>query len=535
MDEGGIDLGVGFDVVGSALGERVEEVADASNLAGCFYRNPVPAQTHTRVIMDKGDSKDRIYTGRIKGVFFQDGYPLQPLLRARLSRKEWDRMDQELTEAWNSCRASKVSCSLKCCLMFPGVYFLGIPLCYLIRITNERDYKLAVAIGKVNKYILRPRGMYLKEQSVTVYTSNTFGHAVGSYHHNREEEYAWYEIALEPDQINRLETTKTFRKYSTSPMSAHFGGNKGSDRMGCCTSPPPPETEFEDLKFARRWPLPRTLPVAVAVDMQTEYPQDQLLSEDQLPVISPKEYNSSFNCTPKPKSSLKRFLDGTLSQSETQAGLKSADKKERTNERESMNAAEWKHYVQCAVSGEEMAEMDTNFLTKYGLSRTREITEESYEDNKHMAAEHQRKAVEYKRKAAEQNASERARAGEERVKEKYTQSRAWQSYYQPLEALYKKKGRIDDIPRDQRNRRPTQRRGDSRGQARPHKQRDERSRSQNVRRDSATQQIKARNNGGISNNASTASTETKAAASNSSRHGQGTTLKRSQMMMKQQP
>ena len=209
MDEGGIDLGGGFDVVGSALGERVEEVADASNLAGCFYRNPVPAQTHTRVIMDKGDSKDRIYTGRIKGVFFQDGYPLQPLLRARLSRKEWDRMDQELTEAWNSCRASKVSCSLKCCLMFPVVYFLGIPLCYLIRITNERAYKLAVAIGKVNKYIFRPRGMFLKEQSVTVYTSNTFGHVAGSGHHERGEEYVWYEIALEPGQINRLETTKS--------------------------------------------------------------------------------------------------------------------------------------------------------------------------------------------------------------------------------------------------------------------------------------------------------------------------------------
>ncbi len=193
----------------------------------------VPLTTEHVIRLNKVQGHKRLFTGRRSKPFFREGYPTPKTFRDRFSKDEWSRLDNEFLDAWNSTLASTTPGVCKGLALFPGMYLLAIPTCWLCNITEKRDRSMHAVVAKANKYIFRPRGMYMKERSITVSSGNG----------NSQEETAWYEIALTPVEVSRLQKETSFE----AP-----GG------CFCCGDPNDYVTEDtveEDLDFQRRWPV----------------------------------------------------------------------------------------------------------------------------------------------------------------------------------------------------------------------------------------------------------------------------------------
>ena len=127
--------------------------------------------------------------------FFLGGYPPQQSFRDRISETEWKRLNMEFIEALKSSQS------------------------LLSRLLLQKP-KTDVIVAKVNRYILRPRGMFMKKLS--------YQHVYDEYNIIR---YYWYEIAMNPTEIDKLENRKSFVKITTTDRKVK-----------------------EDLYFKDRWP-----------------------------------------------------------------------------------------------------------------------------------------------------------------------------------------------------------------------------------------------------------------------------------------
>ena len=142
--------------------------------------------------MKKNRNWKRVFEGKKESPFFQSGYPTQPpLFREQITKTEWNRLDAEF-EVWNHCKASNTSVFCKALYFFPGVYLLLIPTYFGFRVAEKREKAIQELVAKVNKLI------FMKKRSI-------IEKPLGSW-----VEMAWYEIALTPDTIKRLEAQDTF-------------------------------------------------------------------------------------------------------------------------------------------------------------------------------------------------------------------------------------------------------------------------------------------------------------------------------------
>jgi len=148
------------------------------------------------IILEKIKGHGRLCKGRVVSTFFKSGYPTQKLFRDKLSEHDWQRLDSEFVDVWNESKVSNISKACKIVSFFPGAYLLCVPLCWLGKLSEKRDAAMQEVLAKVNKYIFRPRGIFMKKRSVTESAGDTM------------VEMAWYEIALTPDEIKRLEARR---------------------------------------------------------------------------------------------------------------------------------------------------------------------------------------------------------------------------------------------------------------------------------------------------------------------------------------
>jgi hypothetical protein len=198
-----------------------------------------PPSTEEKICFDRSGANEK---GRAISPFFKTAYPSQQHLRHRMPEQEWNRLDSEFLEAWNHCKASKFS---TCCLwmaVFPGILLLGIPVIWVCSIVGKRRTAMEQHVAKVNKYILRPRGMFMKEQTHLIQVED--GYAWGS---------SWYEIALTPFEVDRLEKSPYEYFISEVPSFVSWLGGeiKPSTRERVTE-----ETVEDDPAFQGRWHAP---------------------------------------------------------------------------------------------------------------------------------------------------------------------------------------------------------------------------------------------------------------------------------------
>jgi len=124
--------------------------------------------------------------------FFKEGYPIQPKFRHLLSESDWWRLDKEFLDVWNEQRASNLHPAVVCCSIMPGAYCCLVPVCWLSSIFEERASAIHELVAKVNKYIMTPRGMLMKQRMII------------ESHDNSQTRIIWYEIALTENERQRL-------------------------------------------------------------------------------------------------------------------------------------------------------------------------------------------------------------------------------------------------------------------------------------------------------------------------------------------
>ena len=196
-----------------------------------------PPSTEEKICFTNKDFME----GRANPPFFKTAYPSQQHLRDRMTEQEWNRLDNEFFEAWNACTASKFS---SCCFImacFPGILLLGIPVIWLFYITGNRRAAMEQLVAKVNKYALRPRGMFMKEQCLSIRTSEGTTHGA-----------TWHESALSPFEVDRLEKLPHTCFFAVNAAGG-FVYQKVRPKEDRVTE----ETVEEDPAFQGRWPAPR--------------------------------------------------------------------------------------------------------------------------------------------------------------------------------------------------------------------------------------------------------------------------------------
>ena len=135
-------------------------------------------------------------------VFFLGGYPPQQSFRNRISETEWRSLNIEFVEA------SKSSQSLTS------------------RLFLQQHTKIDEIVAKANRYIFRPRSMYMKKLSYThIYDYDEYNYNITKYY--------WYEIAMTQTEIDRLENRKSFVTVTVTEDNVE-----------------------EDVNFQHRWPVP---------------------------------------------------------------------------------------------------------------------------------------------------------------------------------------------------------------------------------------------------------------------------------------
>ena len=153
-------------------------------------RIPLSNESCIRLVRTEDKSYQKVDT------YFLGGYPPQQSFRGRISEMEWKMLNIEFIEATK-------------------------PVSTLAIIKKP---KTDVVVAKVNRYILRPRGMFMKMLSY-LHIDETYD--------KQDIRYYWYEIAMNPTEINRLENRKSFVKVTVTEDNVK-----------------------EDMNFQQRWPVP---------------------------------------------------------------------------------------------------------------------------------------------------------------------------------------------------------------------------------------------------------------------------------------
>ena len=123
--------------------------------------------------------------------YFLGGYPLQQSFRNRISETEWRRLNIEFIQASSSPQSLRVR-------------------------------RIDEVVAKANRYIFRPRRMYMKKLAYT-----------HIYDQHNIKKYYWYELAMTPTEIDRLENRKSFVRVNVTEDNVE-----------------------EDVNFQHRWPVP---------------------------------------------------------------------------------------------------------------------------------------------------------------------------------------------------------------------------------------------------------------------------------------
>jgi hypothetical protein len=181
-----------------------------------------------------------IFTGKIKHAFFSDGYPQDTTLRSRISSSEWKLIDTEFCQVWSNTRASKTNCLVKVLLLVPGAYLFYWGPVMLDKLDTERQLAVHECIAKLNKYVMIPRGLYMKmfETSVGGYGGGTHGPTL----------YYWIQIATTLQAARDLKQTLN---YDPSTLEVRLPTCCGCDPN---KDVPTEETIGEDSQFQSRWP-----------------------------------------------------------------------------------------------------------------------------------------------------------------------------------------------------------------------------------------------------------------------------------------
>jgi len=161
-----------------------------------------PNGTNQLIILSKPQNWKRVMEGQKKKSFFpSSGYPTQSIFRSHITETEWNRLNDEFLQIWNETKASRIHVLAKVLFLFPGVYLCCIPTWWVYNLAEKRESAMQELVAKVNKYIFRPRNMYMKEITRMVKIPAPTSQYL---------EVAWYEIALTPQEIARLEQKLTF-------------------------------------------------------------------------------------------------------------------------------------------------------------------------------------------------------------------------------------------------------------------------------------------------------------------------------------
>ena len=168
--------------------------------------------------------------------FFKEGYPIQPKFRHLLSESDWWRLDKEFLDVWNEQRASNLHPAVVCCSIMPGAYCCLVPVCWLSSIFEERASAIHELVAKVNKYIMTPRGMLMKQRMII------------ESHDNSQTRIIWYEIALTENERQRLAKERYLNETECRTC------------LPCCKSQNDfvitEDTVGEDAAFRMRWAAP---------------------------------------------------------------------------------------------------------------------------------------------------------------------------------------------------------------------------------------------------------------------------------------
>jgi len=220
---------------------------------GFFNPSPtIPKSSDECIILESLDSWCSEYLpGRKSNPFFKKGYPPQARFRSLITEEEWKKLNQEFVDVWNLYEATGPLSFLGVCCTYTGlgVFALCIPCCWLSSLLEKRRKAIQAVVAKANKYIFRPRGMFMKERSILysepAYLGDILGILGDMDSGSPDQQVSWYEVAMTPTEIDRLEKQKSH--------TTEFG------TWYCCGNPNKYVTDNtveEDLEFKRRWPLP---------------------------------------------------------------------------------------------------------------------------------------------------------------------------------------------------------------------------------------------------------------------------------------
>ena len=215
---------------------------------GFFNPSPkIPKSNDDCIILESlGNWGSEQLPGRKSNPFFKKGYPPQARFRSLITEKEWKRLNQEFVDVWNSFEATGPLPFLGVCCTYTGLgmFFLCIPCCWLSSLLEKRKKAVQVVVAKANKYIFRPRGMFMKERSI-LYSEPDYLSLSGDFSGGGPDTVSWYEIAMTPTEIDRLEKQKS---HTTESGTCYCCGNPNKYVTD--------NTVEEDLEFKHRWPLP---------------------------------------------------------------------------------------------------------------------------------------------------------------------------------------------------------------------------------------------------------------------------------------
>lgn len=203
---------------------------------GTGFSIPASTEEVIRLKPIEGDVCTDLCIFQRTGPFFAGGYPRQKSLSSRLSLNEWNMLQKEFTDVWNEEKYSKCNPACVTCAIFPGAYLLCIPLCLVTSKYEKRDQAMHEVVAKVNKYILRPRGMFMKRFMVVEGGGES------------QKEIKWYEIGLTEQEITRMENKLTY-----DGSSCNCCGGKGPNDY--ITE----DTVKADVAFQSRWPVPNLI------------------------------------------------------------------------------------------------------------------------------------------------------------------------------------------------------------------------------------------------------------------------------------
>lgn len=126
-----------------------------------------------KLTFDKSDGDpNKMFVAEKDSPFFSDpdnclDFSCNNKLSDHLSQQEWTCLDKEFLSVWNSERASRTPVWKKHCTPWGaiGLWFCIWPCIFAYWLNNtekKRDLAIARTVAKANKYIFRPRNMFMK-------------------------------------------------------------------------------------------------------------------------------------------------------------------------------------------------------------------------------------------------------------------------------------------------------------------------------------------------------------------------------------